>query len=109
MVMDLKEGLTLSKILQIHKKCNLEFVVHVSWALANILKYVEGEGWVYRDLKASNIHVTIDGKVHLVDFGLSKKINGGISSNSMVSHFNSAIFLSRKNQKHLWLTPFDGS
>lgn len=45
--------------------------------LAVILKYIHSKGYIYRDIKASNIIVSKEGRVKLVDMGLAKKINEG--------------------------------
>ena len=39
-----------------------------------ILQYMHSEGWIYRDLKASNIIINKNGKVTLIDLGFSKNI-----------------------------------
>jgi serine/threonine protein kinase len=42
--------------------------------VADIVKYLHSEGWVYRDLKASNLIIGSEGIVKLVDLGFAKKI-----------------------------------
>lgn len=42
--------------------------------LADIFAYMRSQGWVYRDLKLSNVFWDQDGKVTLVDLGFCKKI-----------------------------------
>lgn len=44
--------------------------------LADILVYLRSEGWVYRDLKLSNVFWDQEGKVTLVDLGFCKKVQG---------------------------------
>ena len=39
-----------------------------------ILKDFHAEGWVYRDVKASNFLVDVKGAVTMVDLGLAKHI-----------------------------------
>lgn len=36
---------------------------------------MHSEGYLYRDLKANNIMIDSSGKVTLIDFGLTKKID----------------------------------
>ncbi len=43
--------------------------------LALILEYIHSKGYVYRDIKASNIIVDKEGRIKLLDLGLAKKIN----------------------------------
>ena len=39
-----------------------------------ILQELHEAGWVYRDLKASNLMLNINGKLKLIDLGLAKYI-----------------------------------
>ena len=40
------------------------------------MEYLHAHGWVYRDLKPSNVVFDAEGHVHLVDFGLCKRVEG---------------------------------
>lgn len=51
-----------------------EFVALVIVQLIWILEEFHGEGYIYRDIKASNFIVNRLGKVTMVDLGLAKKI-----------------------------------
>jgi serine/threonine protein kinase len=39
-----------------------------------ILQELHDEGWIYRDIKASNFMLEVNGKLKLIDLGLAKRI-----------------------------------
>ena len=41
------------------------------------MQFIHSKGYIYRDLKASNVMLNIDGHIKLLDFGFSKKIDNG--------------------------------
>ncbi|MCL5036872.1 MAG: serine/threonine protein kinase [Chloroflexi bacterium] len=63
-----------------------EKVIDISLQVCNVLEYLHGheEGTLlFRDLKPSNIMVTPEDKVYLIDFGLVKKIQPGGSRSTI--------------------------
>ena len=46
----------------------------IGYEILLALEFVHNKGFVYRDLKASNVLLNCDGHVKLIDFGFSKKI-----------------------------------
>jgi Tol biopolymer transport system component len=75
-VMELVEGDTLT--------CPVPLATALGYAkqIASALEYAHDKGIVHRDLKPANIKVSPDGIVKLLDFGLSKVIEGPSSGGS---------------------------
>ncbi|KAL4503200.1 hypothetical protein ABPG72_000806 [Tetrahymena utriculariae] len=73
-------GIPLHKLLQMHNKLNQGFVQLIAVQIIKIIEYMHSQGYVYRDLKASNIIIDQYGKVTLVDLGYTKKIENELTS-----------------------------
>ena len=68
------EGLPLHKMLKTLGKLSEGYVRIVISQIGLILRDFHAEGWVYRDVKASNFMVDMRGAVTMIDLGLSKYI-----------------------------------
>lgn len=75
-LMNLASGAPLSHIAGRNQRFAEDQVKAVCVQLADILVYLRSQGWIYRDLKLSNVFWDQDGKVTLVDLGFCKKIQG---------------------------------
>ena len=53
--------------------------------IADAVEYAHGHGIVHRDLKPSNILVTSDGMMKLLDFGIAKLLDQGVSGPSAMT------------------------
>ncbi len=73
LVMDYVEGQTLSDLVAQHGN-GLDEGQVLGWAdqLLAALEYIHQHGIIHRDVKPSNIRLTPDGRIFLVDFGLVK-------------------------------------
>ncbi len=73
------EGVTLSKVLSTGQKINQEMLLNWAEQLAQVLSYlheITPNPIFHLDLKPSNIMVTHDNKLVLIDFGISKMDDG---------------------------------
>lgn len=65
-------GAPLNVLLKDNYKLNYETVKYICFKVLNILKDLHSNNILYRDLKASNIILTDNYDIKLIDFGLSK-------------------------------------
>lgn len=74
MLLEMEEGLPLHKLLKMTGKLNSEFTRLIVCQVGLILNDFHKNGYIYRDIKASNFMVNQKGKVTMIDLGKSKKI-----------------------------------
>ena len=72
-VLEHVEGRTLHAILR-EERLSTAAIVHWGAQIADALDHAHRRGIVHRDLKASNVVVTPDGNVKVLDFGLARRI-----------------------------------
>jgi serine/threonine-protein kinase len=70
-VMEYVEGQPLSKLIP-EKGLSVETVLKYGAEIADAVAHAHDHGIIHRDLKSANIVVTSDGRVKLLDFGLSQ-------------------------------------
>ena len=80
-VLELVEGQTLAGILQARRPSIAE-VVEWGKAIAGALDHAHRRGVIHRDLKSSNVALSRDGSVKVLDFGLSRRVVGGSQGES---------------------------
>ena len=76
--MELVEGKSL-RMLSGEVGLPAESVLRYGVQIASALGRAHDKGIVHRDLKSTNIVVTSEGLVKVLDFGLAKRIGGGVS------------------------------
>jgi serine/threonine protein kinase/photosystem II stability/assembly factor-like uncharacterized protein len=72
-VMELIEGRSLTDLLTA-TGLSMETVSRYGTQIADALAHAHGRGIVHRDLKGSNVMVTAEGRVKVVDFGLATRL-----------------------------------
>lgn len=77
MVQDYVEGQTLKEYVKVNDKMQTEEICRITSDLCDIVGYLHNQNpaIIYRDIKPSNIMITTNGKVILIDFGISKIYN----------------------------------
>lgn len=83
-IMELLEGKTLREMCG-ENGLPPESVLRYGIQIANALARAHDRGIVHRDLKTANIVVTSDGLAKVLDFGLAKRVGGGIFEGPTVS------------------------
>src|SRR5262245_25716148 len=73
-VMEYVEGVPLDQfLLQVRPT---DTIVRYGLQIADAIAHAHDRGIVHRDLKTSNVMVTPEGRVKVLDFGLAKKVHG---------------------------------
>jgi serine/threonine-protein kinase len=71
LVMEYIEGRSLRSILLDHTQLSLEQSLDFAGQLTEVLVYLHNNGVYHRDLKPENILIDLQGKVHIIDFGIA--------------------------------------
>lgn len=78
LVMDFIEGIDLRKVIkrmdEAHRKVPIDKIIQWAIEICNVLEYLHSQNppIVYRDLKPSNIMITLEGSIKLIDFGIAR-------------------------------------
>ncbi len=85
MVMDYVSGITLEKRLErlAPQLLPLEETLDIGILLCEVLDYLHRQGIIFRDLKPSNIMLTQDGHLFLIDFGIARQYKAGKSRDTI--------------------------
>ena len=97
-VMEFIDGVELkdkikSNLLPIDKAINL------SIQIAEGLEAAHKKGIVHRDIKSSNIMITSDGKVKIMDFGLAKIKGGSQLTKNRINNWNCSLHVTRTGKR----------
>ena len=73
LVQEYIEGTDLRKLI-FEKKINLKQALEIAIQLADILQYIHQKGVIHKDINSSNLMITSDGALKLLDFGISSNL-----------------------------------
>ena len=62
-------------LFNLHKSKPEQFAIHIIRNVLSGIMSLHDAGYLHRDIDPSNIMITNDGKVKLIDFGIAKKLN----------------------------------
>lgn len=90
MVQDYVEGQTLKEYVKVNGKMKAEKIYKITSDLCDIVGYLHSlnPAIIYRDIKPSNIMITPDEKVVLIDFGISKVYEADMSHDTVCTGSN---------------------
>lgn len=80
------DGGTLSEIVKCHK-FKESHIAYVAREILKALHYLHSKGYVHRDIKSSNIMLSTDGNIKLIDFGLCCEVLSGKRMNMVGSPY----------------------
>lgn len=69
------EGVPLTKLLMVYKVVPSWLIQSIMIQLVDWLKYLHTSGYVYRDIKPTNIIIDKELKIRVIDYGFTKKID----------------------------------
>ena len=72
LIMDYIEGDTINKCIQEGKPWTEERVINIAMQLISVFQYIHSQGYIFCDLKPSNIMLQPNGRIMLIDFGATQ-------------------------------------
>ncbi|MFA7699778.1 serine/threonine-protein kinase [Mycoplasmopsis synoviae] len=71
MVLELINGSLVSEKLKAHGRINVKDAIQIIKSIAYAVQEIHSHKIIHRDIKSDNIYITIDGKIKIIDFGIS--------------------------------------
>jgi serine/threonine protein kinase len=82
-VMEFLKGEDLRNAIRSGRTGTLQERLQIALAVAEALEYVNGRGIVHRDIKPENIHIDLNRRVKLMDFGIAKTADLSLTKTGM--------------------------
>ena len=73
-IMEFVEGRNLKEYLKQHGRLTMEEAMPIILPVMNTLEKIHGRNMIHRDVSPSNIMITPDGRVRLLDFGAAREV-----------------------------------
>ena len=73
-IMEFVEGQNLKEYLQQHGRLTMNEAMPIVMPVMNTLEKIHGRNMIHRDVSPSNIMITPDGRVRLLDFGAAREV-----------------------------------
>lgn len=84
MVMELLEGQDLKELIKSGSPLTMEQILTIMEQIADGLGFAHSRGVIHRDLKPANIHVSKNGQVKILDFGLVHEASSDMTKTGQV-------------------------
>ena len=78
--MDLIQGGELRELLEIHKNLPERTVKFLAVQIIDAVNFLHQKNIAHRDLKLENVLIDQEGYIHIIDFGISKKIEPNLET-----------------------------
>jgi serine/threonine protein kinase len=95
-LMEYVDGSSLDVIIKKRDSLTVTLIWSFIQQIMSALVYVHSVGILHRDLKPENIMVTNDGKIKLIDFGLSKQLDAG--AKTATSFLGTLVYMSHEKK-----------
>jgi serine/threonine protein kinase len=84
MVMELLEGQDLKELIKSGSPVTMDQILSIMEQIADGLGFAHSRGMIHRDLKPANIHVSKNGQVKILDFGLVHEVSSDMTKTGQV-------------------------
>ena len=98
-VMEYVDGESLEKVIFKNRRLHVFDVVYIVTQLLDGIGYAHSKGYIHRDIKPSNIIVNSEGVVKIMDFGISKSIEGENSGTQTSARIGTIYYMSPEQIK----------
>ncbi len=85
LVFEFVDGKTIHDLVQSQGRLNRSDAVRVTAAMGEALTYAHAHGVIHRDMKPSNVMLTGDGRIKVMDFGIARMAKDALTRYSMTN------------------------